>query len=275
MIMSTPRFARQPLLAAATAASAVALCLAGCTSSSPDASTTTQAPPAASSTTEAEPVVDVGDGGDYQPTLDPAKVSPVIDNPWYPLLPGTTWIYEGTSDGVAERIVVEVLDQRRTVMGIEATVVRDTVEADGQVVEDTYDWYAQDSEGNVWYLGEEVKDYEDGKLVSTKGSWEAGVDGALPGIVMPAQPVTGDAYRQEFLPGEAEDMFEILATDDRDDAGGTIYGPVVTTEDWNPLDPEMVEHKHYAEGIGMTSEDTVHGGEGRVELISVTMGSAG
>lgn len=133
-------------------------------------------------------VVDPGDGGLYAPAVDPARFVGVIDNPYLPLTTGSRWVYEGESDGEVERIEVTVLDDRRPVMGIDAVMVRDVVSVAGEIVEDTLDWFAQDIDGNVWYLGEEVQDFEGGRLVGTAGSWEAGVDGALPGIVMPAAP---------------------------------------------------------------------------------------
>ena len=117
------------------------------------------------------------------PSIDPANFVDVVDNLYFPLSPGSRWVYEGESDGVAERIEVEVLDERRDIMGISAVVVRDTVYVDGELAEDTYDWYAQDTDGNVWYLGEATQEFDDGE-VSDAGSWEYGVDGALPGIVM-------------------------------------------------------------------------------------------
>ena len=164
--------------------------------------------------TAATPVIDPGDGGNYAPVLDPADFVDRIDNPYLPFLPGTSWIYEGVSSGKPERIEVVVTPERKEILGISAVVVRDTVTVDGELVEDTFDWFAQDRDGNVWYLGEAVQDFENGKLVSTDGSWEAGVDGAVAGIVMPATPAVGDAYRQEFSVGEAEDMVEIIADDD-------------------------------------------------------------
>ena len=161
------------------------------------------------------PVVDPGDGGSYHPEIKPEDFVAAIDHPYLPLRPARPWVYEGDGDeGEPERVEVVVTSERREVMGVSTVVVRDTVTIDGELVEDTFDWFAQDRDGNVWYFGEDVKDYEDGKLVSTAGSWEAGVDGALPGIVMPAEPAVGDAYRQEYLAGEAEDMAEVLATDE-------------------------------------------------------------
>ncbi|MFP5254767.1 MAG: hypothetical protein ACLGI8_02840 [Acidimicrobiia bacterium] len=226
----------------------------------------------AASTTQARaaPVIDPGDGGAYDPQVDPADFVEGVDNPFLPLVPGTRWVYEGESDGEHERIEVEVTDQTRTVMGITAVVVRDTVYVDGELAEDTYDWFAQDREGNVWYLGEDTHEYEDGQRVNDAGAWEAGVDGALPGIVMSAHPEVGDAFRQEYLPGEAEDMGEILAVGVAKTIGLGTYDDVVVTEDWTPLEPDVVEEKWYARGIGLIYERAVAGTTGSVELIEHT-----
>lgn len=215
----------------------------------------------------AEPVIDPGDGGDYNPVLDPADFVDVIDNPYLPFTPGSRWVYEGTSGGETERVEVVVTDQRKEIVGISATVVRDTVTIDGVLVEDTLDWFAQDKEGNVWYLGEDVKNYEDGELVDTDGSFEVGVDGALPGIVMLADPEVGDAYRQEYYVGEAEDLGEVLRLGGDVTVPAGDYSDVLVTEDWNPLEPEVVEEKSYAKGVGLVFEEKVRGEEGQVELI--------
>jgi hypothetical protein len=218
------------------------------------------------------PVVDPGDGGNYAPALDPADFVETIDNPLLPYLAGARWVYEGESGGEPERTEVTVTDQRRDIQGISATVVRDTVYAGDQLIEDTYDWFAQDREGNVWYLGEDTSEYENGEVVSKAGSWEHGVDGAYAGIVMPAQPAVGQAFRQEYYPGEAEDMAEVLRT------GETLpgrYGPyqdVVVTEDWTPLEPETIENKAYAPGIGMVYSTHVAGGLETIELVAYTPG---
>jgi hypothetical protein len=200
--------------------------------------------------------IDPGDGGDYEVTIDPADFTTEIDNPYLPLRPGTVWVYESTSpDGERETIRVEVVDERRTVMGVEAVVVHDEVtNEDGELVEDTYDWFAQDAEGNVWYFGEDTTAYEDG-VADTSGAWEAGVEGALPGIVMLADPVVSNTgYRQEYFPGEAEDMGQVIAV------GGSVAVPagefddVVVTRDWTPLEPDVVEQKTYARGVGFVHE---------------------
>lgn len=218
-------------------------------------------------------VIDPGDGGRYEPELDPADFVPEIDNPYLPLVPGSRWRYEGDSEGETERIEVTVTDERRAIAGIVATVVRDTVHIDGQLVEDTYDWFAQDRDGNVWYLGEDSNDYEDGVNVSREGSWEHGVDGAEGGIVMLADPTVGTAYRQEFLPGEAEDLGEVLETDASVSTPLGDHTDVVVTEDWNPLDPDVVENKWYAPGIGKVREEHVRGKTGTVVLVGHSPGA--
>lgn len=215
-----------------------------------------------------EPVIDPGDGGRYEPVIDPADFVAEIDNPYMPFAVGTTWVYEG--DG--ERVEVTVLDERREIIGVSTVVVRDTVTVDGELVEDTLDWFAQDADGNVWYFGEEVQNFADGKLEDTDGSWEAGVDGALPGIAMPADPEVGDAYRQEFWEGEAEDLGEIVRTGETVDVPFGPMDDVVVTKDWNPLDPEVIEEKHYARGVGLVLEEHVRGEPGRVELVEFRAG---
>ena len=221
----------------------------------------------------ATPVIDPGDGGDYTPNLDPANFVDVIDNPYLPFKPGMAWVYEGESDGETERIEVVVTDERRDVQGISATVVRDTVHVGGELVEDTYDWFAQDTEGNVWYLGEDSTAYESDGTTSKEGSWEYGVDGALPGVVMPAAPSKGDSYRQEFYPGEAEDLGEVIRVGEDMTIGIGKYTNVVVTQDWNPLDPETIEYKYYAPGVGKIYSEHVRGAPETVELVEFTGGS--
>ncbi|MGQ0617290.1 MAG: hypothetical protein ACT4PW_09915 [Acidimicrobiia bacterium] len=235
----------------------------------------TSRPVASSSSAAASaspPVVDPGDGGRYEPDIDPADFVDRIDNPYMPLAPGSRWVYEGESDGEPERVEVFVTPQRRQIMGISAVVVRDTVTIGGEIVEDTYDWFAQDRDGNVWYLGEDVKDFEDGKLVSTAGSFEAGVDGAQAGIVMPATAAVGDAYRQEFYPGEAEDMAEVLQVGASATVRFGTFGDVRVTEEWTPLEPETVEQKSFAPGVGLIRSVVTAGGEGGIELVDYQTG---
>jgi hypothetical protein len=211
-------------------------------------------------------------GGDaYQPVIDPADfpTSTTVDNPYFPLVPGTTYRYIATTDEGTEEIVVTVTNETKEIMGVTCVVVRDTVTVDGELVEDTFDWYAQDKYGNVWYFGEESKQYEDGDLVSLEGSWKAGVDGAQPGIIMEADPVVGDLYRQEFAPGEAEDMGEVLALGETVTVPAGTFTDCLKTKDFTPMEPEVVEHKYYAPGVGVVKEVMVEGGTDIVELMEI------
>lgn len=226
----------------------------------------------ATSAVAAEAVIDPGDGGDYRPEIDPADFVDTIDNPYLPFAVGSRWVYEGESADGHERVVVEVTDQRKEVMGISAVVVRDTVHAGGVIVEDTFDWFAQDREGNVWYLGEDSTAYADGQPAGTEGSWEAGVDGALPGIAMPAHPAVGDAYRQEFLPGEAEDLAEVRRTGETRTTPSGDYDDVLVTGEWTPLEPEVVEEKYYARGVGNIASESIAGETEHLDLVSFTPG---
>lgn len=209
----------------------------------------------------------------YRPRVDPAAFSTTISNPYLPLRPGTRWTYEGQTEDGFERKVVEVTDETRTVMGVRCVVVHDVVTLDGQVHEDTVDWFAQDRDGNVWNFGEETRKRTADGGFTPAGSWEAGVGGALPGIVMPADPRPGAPFRQEYLPGEAEDMARVLRADERLAVRAGFFVRVVVTRDWSPLDPGVAEHKHYAPGIGLIREEAVEGDEYRMELVETTAGA--
>jgi hypothetical protein len=210
--------------------------------------------------------------GDEPFALDPADFVEGVDNPYWPMASGSRWVYRETDrKGDVQKVVVTVTDTKKTIVGIPATVVHDVVSQDGKVVEDTFDWYAQDRWGNVWYLGEDTTEYEDGKA-STAGSWEAGVDGAQAGVVVPGQPEVGMAYRQEFYEGEAEDAGEILSLDEQVEVPVGSFDGVLMTKDWTPLEPKLVEHKFYAKGTGPVLATTVSGGSDREELLSFQPG---
>lgn len=217
---------------------------------------------------DAEPVIDPGDGGDYAVSIDPAQFVTTIDNPWMPLLPGNRWVYEAETDEGIERIEVVVTSEVRTVMGVTTVVVRDTVTLDGELIEDTFDWFAQDVKGNVWYFGEDSKEYEDGEMTTTAGSWEAGVDGALPGIIMPAGPEVGHAYRQEFYAGVAEDMAQVIGLAGSATVPFGAFTGLLVTREWTPLEPDVVEEKYYSRGIGVVQEVGVEGEFDRAELVN-------
>src|SRR5262249_6789376 len=133
-----------------------------------------------------------------------------IDNPYFPLIPGTTFIYGGSTDNQPANDVFAVTYANKSILGVATTVILDRAFVNGELVEMTFDWFAQDDVGNVWYFGEDAREIQNGKVVSTEGSWEAGVDGALPGIVMEAHPLPGDCYLQEFAPGVAQDQATVL-----------------------------------------------------------------
>jgi hypothetical protein len=214
----------------------------------------------------------------YAPEIDPSNFVKEVDNPYFPLEPGTTWVYEGKTPEGTERVEDTILRETKRVMGVECVVLRDRVWLNGELIEDTVDWHAQDKEGNVWYFGEYTKEYENGKVVSTEGSFEAGKDGALPGIIMPADPKVGDSYRQEYYKGEAEDMAEVISLRGTglNDAVSTPYGSfsedVLVTKDWNPLEPEILEHKYYAPGVGLVGETKITGPAEKIELIDLERG---
>ena len=201
--------------------------------------------------------------------ITPENFVETIDNPYFPLIPGTTFVYEGESDGELEHVEVYVTNETREVMGVTCTVVRDRVWVDDELEEDTYDWFAQDINGNVWYFGEDSKEIDEGRVISTEGSWEAGVDGAQPGIVMKADPKVGDIYRQEYYKGEAEDMAEVISLDESLEVEYGKYDDVLRTKEWTPLEPGVAESKYYAKGVGMILEEVIEGGEGSLELIEV------
>jgi hypothetical protein len=208
--------------------------------------------------------------------LNPADFTSKIDNPYWPMSPGSRWVYSETDTrGTKERVVVEVTDRTKVIAnGIEARVVRDTVSENGQPVEITDDWYAQDSTGNIWYLGEHVTNYENGKVVDHAGSFEAGVDGAQPGIAMPANPERGMSYRQEYYEGEAEDKGAVITVGEEQVQVpfGYFNTDVLMTRDLVPLEPKVQELKFYAPEVGPVLSVHTDGAGGRAELVSYTPG---
>jgi hypothetical protein len=222
---------------------AAALAVAGCGSSSEKPAPST----AAKTNTGTATAVKVA----YDPKIDPAKFSATVTNPYLPYKPGTTWVYDGTKDGAPEHVVVKMTNQTKTVLGVKCVVISDIVTTNSTLAEKTTDWYAQDAAGNVWYFGEDTKEYKNGVVTSTHGTWEAGVDNAKPGITLHANPKPGSFYRQEFRPGQAEDMAKVIAVNATQRVPAGVFHNVVETKDIDPLNPDKVEHKWYAKGVGM------------------------
>ena len=185
--------------------------------------------------------------------------------------PGSRWVYrESDARGSEQRVEVVVTEMTKVIMGVEARVIHDVVTEDDQLVEDTFDWYAQDSEGNIWYLGEDTKEYENGKVTSTEGSWEAGVDGAQAGVLLPGKPEVGMAYREEYYEGEAEDAAEVLSLKEWVEVPHGSFRDVLMTKEFTPLDPDVLEHKFYAKGVGPVLVLGISGGAAREELVEFT-----
>ena len=210
----------------------------------------------------------------YDPQIDPSEfVDPseigngVAANPYFPLEQGRTWTYEGGD----ETVVVTVTNDTKEILGVTCAVVTDIVSENGDVIEDTKDWFAQDIYGNVWYFGEIAQEFEDGELVGVEGSWEAGKDGAKPGIIMKASPVIGDVYRQEFALGTAEDMGEVVSLSGSETVpAASCVGDCLITKDFTPLEPDVEENKYYKPGVGLILEIDQEEGE-RLELVSYSL----
>jgi len=206
--------------------------------------------------------------------IDPSEFTTEIDNPYWPMKPGSQWVFRETdAEGSVSRVVVTVLDKTKMIAnGVEARIVHDQVTQGGQVKEDTYDWYAQDAAGNLWYFGEDTTEYENGKPKTKEGSWEAGVDGALPGIIMQADPQVGMTYREEYYKGHAEDGASIVGTDALAKVPYGRFTGGVQTRNFSGIEPDVIEEKIYAKGVGVVLEITVSGGSDRDELLSYTEG---
>jgi hypothetical protein len=212
----------------------------------------------------------VGDAtpDEYDPEIIPSDFVSEIDNPYLPLEVGRTWIYEADTEDGLEVVRVTVTNRTKRIMGVRCTEVRDTVWLDGELIEDTRDWFAQHKDGTVWYFGEAVDNYEDGVLVDHDGSWKAGVDGALPGIAMLANPKVGKKYRMEFYEDVAEDMAKVLSLDAEVEVPFGEFEDCLKTLDWTPLEPGVYENKYYARGVGLVLETSASSGE-RLELVDM------
>ena len=213
--------------------------------------------------------------GSEQVNLDPADFTTRIDNPYWPMRPGSRWVYRETdADGARQRVVVTVTRRTKLIAnGITARVVHDVVTEDGKPVEVTDDWYAQDRAGNIWYLGEDTTEYENGKPVSKHGSFEAGVDGAQPGVIMPAKPRVELRYRQEYYKGQAEDRARVFSLRERAEVPFGFYRRTLMTREENPLEPKVLEYKFYARGVGPVLAVAVSSGSDREELVRFRSGN--
>ena len=207
----------------------------------------------------------------YNPVIDPANFVSEITNPYFPMTPGTVFKFEGTRDGVARRDDMTVTAETKVIMGVTTVVVRDVASSNTEIVEKTVDWYAQDKDGNVWYFGEDTAEYANGKVTSTDGTWMAGVDGALPGLIMQAAPKVGEGYRQEYRPGVAEDYAKVIKTDATAGGPSGKYTNVVVTEDTDLLDKAKFEHKWFAPNVGPIGTDGMVGGHHEIRTLKAVL----
>jgi hypothetical protein len=253
-------------LIAAVAAGTV---LAGCGGSSGTKLTTTNS--STNTTTNPPPtsggVIPTGILKDYNPRIDPAQFTNVVTNRWFPMHPGLVMTYVGVRDGNPTKHVFTVTHDVKTVMGVKCLVIQDVVTQNGSLIEKTTDWYSQDMSGNVWYFGEDTAEYANGVVTNTQGTWEAGVDKAKPGIIMPANPKVGLTYRQEYRPGVALDIAKIIGLNGTRNVPAGSFKNLVMTDERNPLDPSFREHKWYAAGIGFVH--SVRSGGGHTETTNL------
>ncbi|HKA26931.1 MAG TPA: hypothetical protein VKD88_06120 [Gaiellaceae bacterium] len=193
-----------------------------------------------------------------------------VTNPWFPLIPGTIFVYRGVKDGKSARDVVTVTHSTKRIQGVLCTAVADRLYLAGRLEERTTDWYAQDRRGNVWYFGESTAELDRaGHVTSTEGSWQAGRDGAQAGIYMTASPAVGQSRRQEYYKGHANDHFAVVSLSAHVSVPFTTSNRALLTKEWTPLEPGTLDHKYYLRGIGNVKEVTVKGATERNELVSV------
>jgi len=210
-------------------------------------------------------------GAPYHPAVDPTKFSATVDNPLFPLVQGTTFVYEGQTPDGLEHDEFAVTHNTRVILGVTCTQIHDTVTTNGVLTEDTLDWFAQDRAGNVWYFGENTHELADGLISTIDGTFMAGVDGAQPGIVMEAHPAVGDFYRQESDLGNAEDFAEVVGLTAAVTVPFGSFTNCLDTRETTPLEPDLHEHKFYAAGVGDVLETDEDAGT-RIELIQVKTG---
>jgi hypothetical protein len=208
--------------------------------------------------------------GPYAPSVDPAHFVATVDNRYFPLEPGTGFHYRGVADETPQTDDMVVTHRIKHVLGVRCTVVRDTVSEHGRPVERTFDWYAQDRQGNVWYMGEDSLELKHGRLVRASDSWQAGVNGAKPGIIMRGRPRPGAVYRQEYYrPGGALDQARVLGRSGTLRVPAGMFRRPLGTIEWSPVEPQL-EKKYYVAGLGEVMEEVVAGGNERFELVKVT-----
>jgi len=210
-------------------------------------------------------------GAPYDPVIDPSNFVTRIDNPYFPLTPGTTFIYEGQTAEGFEHDEFAVTRNTRVIQGVTCVEVHDTVTLDGELAEDTLDWFAEDRDGNVWYFGENTHELEDGLITTIDGTFLAGVNGDKPGIVMKAHPAIGDFYRQEFSLANAEDFAETVSLTETVTVPAGTFHNCLKSQETTPLETDLLEHKFYAPAVGNVLTVDATTGD-REELVRIRRG---
>jgi len=209
----------------------------------------------------------------YHPAIDPPNFQAVVDNPWFPLKPGSRYVYTGVKDGKRARDIYVVTNSTKLIEGVPCVVVSDKLYLGGILEEKTSDYYTQDRQGNVWYFGEDTEELNtNGKVTSREGSWLSGQGGAQPGIFMQANPVVGQPFRQEYYPGHAEDQFKVIDLASAIKVPYGSFADALLTKEWTTLEPGVIDHKYYVKGIGEVAELTAKGPIERAVLVSYTAG---
>jgi hypothetical protein len=257
----------KPMALLLLVAGIVAVAVAGC-GPAKDSSTTS---PSATATGGASPsgsAIAITPAPGWPP-ITSNDFATTIDNPWFPLTPGTKWVSRGVKDGKTTVDTFEVTGQTKEILGVTCSVIQDTLTEDGNVVEATWDWYAEDDQGNVWYFGEDTKEFDaQGNVTSTAGSWQSGVDGGAPGVFMPADPQVGQGGYQEYLKGEAVDRYEIVSLSASVKVPYGSFDGCLETRETTAIEPGVVDRKYYVKGIGQVSEVMVKGGQESSQLVS-------
>jgi hypothetical protein len=209
-----------------------------------------------------------GAGPGWPKTLHPSDFVRRVDNPWFPLKPGSKWRYRGREDHSRFRDKMRVTHRKKRIEGVRTIVVHDVVLKHGKPREITNDWYAQDRHRNVWYFGENTRELDrHGHVKTREGTWKAGRDGARPGVLFPGHPRVGQKARQEYYKGHAEDHFKVLDVDARVSTPYVSTRHAVRTKEWTPLEPGVIDNKYYVRGVGDVKEKTVKGGTERLRLV--------
>jgi hypothetical protein len=252
----------------------MALLVGGCSAqqaATPSQTATPSATPPATSAPTAQTATPTASATPSMPVQPgPGEWAPEINNPWFPYIPGTTFTYRGQKDGQPTVDTYVVTNRKKMVNGVSATIVINTLRTGAHEIEGTEDWYAQDKNGNVWYLGEATQTFDkNGKKLSTVGSWQAGVDGAKAGLFMPAHPKVGDSYYQEYKKGQAEDTYEVISLDGTITVPHGSYTGALVTRETTVLEPSVVSEKYYVNGIGQVYENDVKGSTEYAKLVKI------